>query len=129
VLEQYPKGVKLLYKFFPLRNHQFGMKASVAAWAAGEQGKFWQMHDLIFANYSKLSDSKFDEFAKKIGLDMDRFKSDLKNPEGQKLIQEDMQNGRTAGVRGTPTIFINGKLLKNRNLAGMKKIIDAELRK
>lgn len=129
MLEQYPHGVKLVYKYFPLRNHEFGMSASIAAWAAGQQGKFWEMHDLIFANYNKLSDTKFIEFAQKIGLDMKQFATDLKKPESQKVIQADIQNGVAAGVRGTPSIFINGKRLNNRSLAGFKKLIDAELRK
>jgi len=129
VLESYPSGVKLVYKYFPLRNHKFGMAASMAAWAAGRQGKFWEMHDLIFKNYNALSQERFTEFAKQIGLDMDKFAKDQKDPEGRRKINADLQEGVKAGVRGTPTIFVNGKRLKNRSFNGIKQMIDTELKK
>ena len=128
MLEQYPHSVKIVFKHFPLRNHKFGMSSSVAAWAAGQQDKFWEMHDLIFANYSQLSDAKFTEFAEQIGLDMARFASDLTNPQATKEIQASIQNGVKARVKGTPSIFVNGRRLTDRSFAGFKKAIDAELK-
>lgn len=129
MLKQYPTEVKLVYKNFPLRNHSLAKPAAVAAWAAGQQGKFWEMHDLIFANYSKLSDAKFKEFAQQLGLNMAQFDKDLLNPDADTLIQADVENGASAGVRGTPTLFVNGRRLNNRSLDGFKQIIDSELGK
>jgi protein-disulfide isomerase len=129
VLKQYPENVKLVFKNFPLRNHKQAKPAATAAWAAGQQGKFWEMHDIIFANYSKLSDAKYKEFAQQIGLNMAQFEKDLLDPDVAKMIQSDIRNGAEAGVRGTPTLFVNGRRLKNRSLAGFKQVIDAELKK
>jgi len=69
------------------------------------------------------------EIAKEIGLDLEKLNKDAKDPAIQNLIARDVNNGRQSGVRGTPTIFVNGKRLKNRSLAGFQQVIDAELRK
>jgi len=130
VLGQYPNDVKLVFKNFPLtRIHKSAMKASLAALAANQQGKFWEYHEELLSNYNKLSDAKFDEIAKSLGLNMEQFEEDLKNPALAAMVQRDLQNGVEAGVRGTPSIFVNGRLLKQRSLAGFKQIIDAELAK
>jgi protein-disulfide isomerase len=129
VLKQYPKEVKLVYKEFPLRNHRFSKSASLAAIAAGKQGKYWQMHDKIFENYSSLSEEKLKGFAKELDLDMSQFEKDRNDFSAKKLIQRDLQNGAAAGVHGTPTIFVNGRRLKQRSLEGFKNIIDSELKK
>jgi len=101
--------------------------AALAALAAGKQGKFWEMHDLIFEDYKNLSEQKFKDMATKLGLDMDKFEQDLKDQGSYRMIQADLQNGFNSGVTGTPTIFINGRLLKNRSVDGMKQLIDKEL--
>lgn len=129
MLKQYPKEVKLVFKNFPLRSHSLAKPASLAAWAAGQQGKFWEMHDLIFANYNKLTQDKFSDFAQQLGLNMEQFNKDLANPKAEALIREDLKNGVEVGVRGTPTLFVNGRLLKNRSLPGFQQAIEAELRK
>lgn len=99
--------------------------------AANEQGKFWELHDLIFANYSQLSDRKIRDLATEAGLDMARFDEDLKrnNRNYNSLIQRDMQEGQRNGVRGTPTIFVNGRLLKQRSAEGFKAVIAGEIAK
>lgn len=130
MLEQNPKNVKLVYKFMPLvRIHKFAMPAALASLAAGKQGKFWQMHDALFANSHQLSDAKIDELAKQIGLDITKFKQDLKDPQSVQLIQRDMQEAQRNGVRGTPTIFINGRLLRNRSPQGIQEMVDKELQR
>ena len=103
----------------------------MATLAANEQGKFWQLHDLIFANYNQLNDQKIKELAQAAGLDLDRYENDLKNNSQDylNLIRRDMQEGQKNGVRGTPTIFINGKLLKQRSLPGFKAEIEKEIAK
>jgi protein-disulfide isomerase len=129
VLEQYPKDVKVVKKLFPLRMHKLAHPAAVAALAAGEQGKFWEYNDKIFENYNKLSDQKFLDFARELGLDMAAFEKSLKDPKHQSAIKKSMQDGSRAGVTGTPTIFVNGRRLNNRSLDGFKAVIDAELKK
>ena len=105
------------------------MNASIASLAAHQQGKFWEFHSELFKNYNKLNDEKFDEIAQSIGLDMEQFKQDMKNPSLAAMVQRDLKDGVEAGVRGTPSIFINGRLLQQRSLPGFKQIIDEELAK
>jgi len=129
VLETYPDDVKIVFKNFPLRNHKFAMKASIAALAAESQGKFWEFHDLLFKNYNKLNDQKIREIALELGLDQTEFKKKMKDPKITAMIRQDVRDGAQAGVRGTPTIFINGRRLNDRSLKGFKAAIDKELQK
>jgi protein-disulfide isomerase len=129
VLEKYPEGVKVVFKNFPLRNHKFAGKAAIAALAADKQGKFWEFHDLLFENYNRLSDEKIKEIAEKLGLDMEKFEKEQKDPQILKKINRDMSEGQRAGVRGTPTVFANGRLLRNRSLEGFQILIDKALKK
>ena len=116
-------------KHFPLPMHRFARKAAIAALAAGKQGKFWEFHERLYANQRSLNEAKVQEIARELGLNMDQFNQDLKDPGIESLIDRDSNNARQAGVRGTPTIFVNGKLLKNRTIPGFQQAIDAELRK
>jgi protein-disulfide isomerase len=129
VLETYPDDVKIVFKNFPLRNHKFAMKASIAALAAESQGKFWEFHDLLFKNYNKLNDQKISEIALELGLDQTEFNKKMKDPKITAMIRQDVREGTKAGVRGTPTIFINGRRLNNRSLKGFQATIDRELQK
>jgi protein-disulfide isomerase len=129
VLEQYPEKVKVVFKNFPLRNHKFAGPAAMAAMAANEQGKFWEFHDLVFENYNKLSEQKLQEIARALDLDMARFEADRKNQKIQQQVQGDVRDGQRAGVRGTPTVLVNGRLLKNRTPQGFRQLIDRLLRK
>lgn len=129
VLEQYPDDVKLVFKHFPLRNHKFARKAATAALAAESQGKFWEFHDLLFKDYNKLNDKKVGEIAAALALNQEAFEDKMKDPLIRAKINQDVKEGVDAGVRGTPAIFINGRLLKNRSLAGFRAIIDKELGK
>ena len=129
VLEKYPQDVKVVFKNFPLRNHKFAMKASVAALAAESQGKFWEFHDLLFKNYNKLNDQKIRDISIELGLDQTQFDKMMKDPGTTARIRQDVRDGAQAGVRGTPTIFINGRRLKDRSLKGFQTAIDKELQK
>ena len=130
MLKQYPNEVKLVYKNFPIASiHKFAHKAAIAALAAGEQGKYWEYHDLLFKDYKNINDTTIVDIATTLGLDMEKFFQDMANQEFIKLVNDDYQEGVNAGVRGTPTIFINGRLLKQRSLAGFMTIIDDELKK
>jgi protein-disulfide isomerase len=131
VLEAYPKQVKLVFKQFPLSMHIYARPAALATLAARKQGKFWEMHDMIFQNQGSLADAqgktRFSEFAKTIGLDVDRFEKDLKDPALEETLVKDVKDGADAGVTGTPSLYVNGKRVYDRSLDGFKKMIDAEL--
>jgi protein-disulfide isomerase len=129
VLEKNKGKVKLVFKNFPLNTHQFARKAAAAALAAGKQGKFWELHDRLFQNYNRLNDQVLQEQAQQLGLDMQKFEKDMNDPQIAQSINQDYQDGIKAGVRGTPTIFVNGALLKNTNLEGFQAAIDKELEK
>jgi protein-disulfide isomerase len=128
VLEAYPNDVKLVYKDYPLSFHKNARPAAKAARAAGEQGKFWEMHDLIFANFSTLSEDKFIQFARQLGLDMEKFKADFKSSKYDALIQQDIALGRKVGVTGTPTLFMNGKRMQRRSFDFFKESIEGYLK-
>jgi protein-disulfide isomerase len=129
VLDKNPGKVNLVIKHFPLANHKFARRASAIALAADRQGKFWECHEKIFENLKGINEAKVQEIAKEIGLDMERLNQDAKDPAIQNLITRDVKNGRQSGVRGTPTIFVNGKRLNNRSLAGFQQAIEAALKK
>jgi protein-disulfide isomerase len=128
VLEKNPQTVKLVFKNMPLKFHQMAMPAARAALAAQEQGKFWEFHDRLFAE-KKLSKVSIARIAQELNLDNARFEKDMASPEIQARINKDLQDAQKAGVTGTPTAFINGRLLKQRSLEGFQAIIDDELRK
>ena len=129
VLEKYPEDVKVVFKNFPLRNHKFAMKAAVAALAAHSQGKFWEFHDLLFRNYTPLSDQKLQEIAQAVGLNLEEYEKKKKDPAIEKKVRQDFSEGRRAGVTGTPTVFINGIRLRDRSLEGFETAIDKQLQK
>jgi protein-disulfide isomerase len=129
VLEKYPKDVKLVVKHLPLPMHGYARKAAIAALAAEKQGKFWEIHEKLFANQKDLSDAKVEAIAGELGLNMEQFNKDLKDPAIGSLIDRDMNDGRRANVQGTPTIFVNGKLFNQRSLQGFQQAIEAELKK
>jgi len=131
VLKAYPKGVKYVMKHFPLSMHQQARPAAKAALAANEQGKYWEMVDLLLENGPTLSEDRFKEFAQKIGLNVDKFIKDYKekDAEWEKIIMGDMALGSDVNVRGTPTFFLNGKKTMARDLDSWKAEIDAILKK
>jgi protein-disulfide isomerase len=121
--------VKLAIKNFPLPNHTFARQAAVAALAADKQGKFWEFHHELYENYNRLNQEKIREIAKQVGLDTVRLEQDMKAPEIEAMVERDLGEGKNAGVRGIPTIFINGRLLRDRSLAGFQAAIERELAK
>jgi protein-disulfide isomerase len=129
VLEKYPHDVKVAFKNFPLRNHKFAMKAALAALAAESQGKFWEFHDLLYKNYNQLNDQKIQEIAQAVGLNQEQYEKKINDPATARRIDQDFLEGEQAGVRGTPTVFINGIRLKNRSFQGFQEAIDMQLEK
>lgn len=111
IVEKYKDKLLFAYRNFPLAQHEFAEKAAEVAEAAGEQGKYWEMHDYLFANQANFSDEVYQAGAKKIGLDMDKFNEALKSSKFKSLIQDDISFGVTHGVNSTPTFFLNGRKL------------------
>ncbi len=109
ILKTYPNNVRLVFKQFPLETHPQAALAAAAALAANKQGKFWAMHDALFANRNNLSRPAILEVAKQIGLDLNRFQRDWDSTEVREAVVRDVQDGDRAHVEGTPTIFVNGQ--------------------
>ena len=101
--------VRFIYKFFPLQAHPHGESAARAAVAATAQGKFWEMHDKLFANRDHLEQADVDGYAKDLGLDVAKLHVDMASQATTDRIERDKKLGGSVGVQGTPTIFINGR--------------------
>lgn len=130
VLKAYPKGVKYVFKSFPLPYHAQARPATKALWAANEQGKYWEMLDVLFVNANVLSEEKYKELAEQIGLNTDRFMKDLKEKDAQweAIIAADMDLAQRVNFMGTPTFYLNGKKTDARSLEDFKKEIDQVLK-
>ncbi len=111
LMKQYPDQVRWVFKSFPLDFHADSPLAHAAALAAERQGKFWEMHDLIFANQHTIKRDNLLAEARSLNLDMDRFTTDLDSPDIKKQLAADKREGESLGVNGTPAFFINGTFL------------------
>ncbi|MBN9389830.1 MAG: DsbA family protein [Chloroflexi bacterium] len=101
--------VRFVFRNFPLTQiHPHAFNAALAAEAAAQQGKFWQMHDLLFENQDRLEDDHLVGYASLLRLDIDRFIEDFEMAEIEKRVRDDFLSGVKSGVNGTPTFFING---------------------
>jgi protein-disulfide isomerase len=131
VLENNQNTLKIVYKNLPLTSiHNMAEPAALAALAAQKQGKFWQMHDAIFAIGGKnLSADKITAAAQEIGLDMQKFNSDRLSQAVRKQLDKDIADAKAAQVTGTPALFINGRRISDRSLQALQQIIDQELAK
>lgn len=114
IKEKYGDQVKFDLKFYPLNSHQYAALAARAAQAAKNQGKFKEMHNLLFENQKRWSASGsptsiFVNFARELELDIDQFKDELNSAETQKIVMEQKRQGRKAGVNATPTFYIEGE--------------------
>lgn len=113
-MKKFDGKVRVVFKHYPLPFHKQAKDAAYAAMAAGEQGKFWEMSELLFANQKRFrEDGLYVKFADKLGLDVDKFKKDMSSKKAayEKQIKEDMKQGEEVGVRGTPAYFIGGERL------------------
>ncbi len=128
LLELYPGKIKIVYKSYPLSNHRFAWKAAVAAMAAHRKGKFWEFHDRLFENHKVLNDQKIMEIREEFGFDTPEFDALMRSPEVRTSVAQDRSEGQQIGVRGTPTVFVNGKRLKDQTLEGFRKAIDKQLK-
>lgn len=125
VLAAYPKDVKHVFKNLPLPMHNNAKSSCVAALAAGRQGKYWEMHDKLFANQQRLGSELYNSLAQELGLDLAKFKADLEDPALAKQVDEEKALADKLGVHGTPGYFINGVQLSGAQpFPAFKQIID-----
>jgi len=104
------------------------LPAAIAAHAAGNQGKFWEYHDGLYAE-KKVRKSSISQIATTLALDKELFDEDQKSPVIRQLIDRDIDEARKLGITGTPAVFINGRKLKQRSMRGFQQMIDEEIRK
>jgi protein-disulfide isomerase len=131
LLKAYPTDVKLIFKQYPLEMHSQAALAAGAALAAQRQGKFWELHDAMYADRTHLSRQNILAMAEKIGLDVKRFQQDWDSPAIKQALAKEMRQGDEAGVNGTPTIFIDGQRFNGASLDldAMRPIIDKEIKR
>lgn len=129
LLAKYPGKIKLVYRDFPLPMHPRAPKAAEAAHCAGDQGKYWEMHDRLFAPGTKLEIADLKAHAREVGVDGTKFDKCLDSGEKAKEVEANRKAGDEAGVSGTPAFFINGRLLSGAQpLEAFSAIVDQELK-
>jgi protein-disulfide isomerase len=111
LVAEFPGKVRLVYKDFPLAFHAGALPAAEAARCAGEQGKFWEYHDLLFVSQPAFAPADLLNYAGRVGLAKDPFSACLESGRHRDAVKADTAEGRAAGVRGTPTFFVNGRRL------------------
>jgi protein-disulfide isomerase len=130
ITDSYGPQVQIVFKHNPLAFHKDALLASEAALAAGAQGKFWEMHDVMFANQRKLKRPDLERYAALLGLNLNQFNADLDSHKFKPQVLEDKAQAAKFGARGTPNFFINGRQLRGAQpFSSFKAIIDEELRK
>ena len=126
--KEYGDQVEIVFKHLPLRNHPKAPAAHAAAEAAHRQGKFWEMHDLIFENQREMAPEKYEEYAAQIGLDVERFKKDAASSDVKKRVDGDAAEAASLGITGTPAFLVNGRYLSGAQpFKAFKRLIDEEL--
>ncbi|HEY5089618.1 MAG TPA: thioredoxin domain-containing protein [Polyangia bacterium] len=130
VLKDYGNDVEVAYRHNPLPFHNNAMPAALAAEAARAQGKFWEMHDKLFAGQANLDRPSLDKYAQEIGLNMSKFKESMDKEQGKERIKRDMDDANTFGAHGTPNFFINGRNFRGAQpIEAFKSVIDEEIKK
>jgi len=125
VMKKYAGNVKLVYKFFPLPIHPEAKLAAQAAVAAQKQGKFWEMHDLMYSRQTELQEEKLIEYAKSLGMDEQKFKKDLESPKTIQRVEAEAKAASQLGFTKTPSFVINGVDIQGvASLEDFSRIID-----
>lgn len=133
--KDYGVRLRVIFRNFPFAIHEHAREAACAAEAAGLQGHFWEMHDLLYreqANWSKTKDVQplFASYAGTLGLNLDRFEKDMSSEKVKEKVESDQKRGEAIGVKNTPTIFINNESVPPTSLnpTALRGAIDAALR-
>jgi protein-disulfide isomerase len=127
LLKDFDGKIRYVFKNYPLPFHRMGKPASLAAIAAGKQGKFWEYHDILFGNMKDISDENLLKWAEETGLDLEKFKSDRNSIEISNILNYETSQGGKFGVRGTPTIFINGRRIVGANNQIIEQTVKEEI--
>ncbi|NJK88283.1 MAG: DsbA family protein [Myxococcales bacterium] len=128
ISKDYGKDVRIAFKHNPLPFHREAPLASEYALAAGEQGKFWEMHDKLFENQKALKKEDLDKYATELGLDLAKIEAYVASGKGKEIIRKDQELARQIGANGTPTFFVNGvQLAGAQPLPNFKRVIDTQL--
>jgi len=127
--EAHKDTLLVAYRHFPLPQHPYAVKAGVAAEAAGKQGKFWEMGDLLFNNQNALSDTMVASLAGSLSLNMTQFASDSAGPSLETLVRNDVQYGEQLRLAATPTFFLNGVKLDVGTPEDLKKKVEEAINK
>ncbi len=127
LVADYPGQVALVYRHFPLPNHQYARPAAEATEAAGEQGKFWEMHDAIFANQDRLSPAIFRQLAAQIGLDLSSYDAALASGRPKAALEADMAAAKRVGVSYTPYILVGGEQFSGRSFDDLRVMVEGKL--
>ena len=124
VIKKHEGHIKYVFKHFPLSFHPESAPASKAAWAAGKQDKFFEYHDKLFENQTKLGEELYVQIAKDLGLNLEKFNKDRASEDAQKQIDADMKAAQAIGVQGTPGFVLNGvKILGAYSVEHFEKVI------
>lgn len=127
LVKKYPDRVRVVFKHFPLSFHPVAKQAAIATEAAALQGKFWEMHDAVFATQEMLDEKLIAGHAKGLGLDMAKFEKDMKDPAVIAKVESSIEEGKSLGIDGTPALYVNGRLFAlQRNVAGFEQRIEME---
>jgi protein-disulfide isomerase len=130
LLAAYPNDVKVVFKNLPLPFHPEARPAAKAAYAAQQQGKFWEMYDLLFNNQQELSSASYEKFATELKLDVAKFKSDMESEAAEKHVAADEAEAEKLGFNGTPAFVVGGvKVVGAQPLPRFKQVVDRLLKK
>jgi len=134
LLEEYDDKVLFISRYFPLSGHKNGMTSALAVEAAGKQGKYWEMYNLLFEQQKNWGEKKssdptiFEQYAKQLNLDIEQLKKDVNSKEVKNRVIKDKNSGNRLGVSSTPTFFFNGKKIQNpRGYEAFKLLFDNAL--
>ena len=134
LLKEYDSRLRIVFRNFPLSAHEHAHEAAVAAEAAGMQGHFWEMHDVLYREqevWSKAPNARelFESYAGTIGLNLDQFRKDMDSEKAKERVDSDHARGDSLGIKVTPTLFINDQPVEpqNKNPAGVRAAINAAL--
>jgi len=135
LVKEYGPRLRIVFRNFPLPNHKHAREAAFAAEAAGLQGRFWEMHDVLYREQAVWSKAEnvpelFDSYAGMIGLNLDRFKKDMDAEKTKARVDSDHERGDSLGVQSTPTVFINNRQVgpNDKTPDGLRATIDAALK-
>jgi protein-disulfide isomerase len=135
LVKEYEPNLRIVFRNFPLQMHEHAREAALAAEAAGLQGRFWEMHDLLYreqASWSKADNTRelFESYAGMIGINVDQFKKDMEGEKARERVDSDQERANSLGVKVTPDVFINDRQLgpTDKTPEGLRAAIDAALK-